>query len=64
MLIPKTHFEQVSLAIVKKIVEEQIQEETAAKLDEEARKKSLREDYLQWQRQSMGRHRPVPIEEL
>jgi hypothetical protein len=64
MLIPKTHFEQVSLAIVRKIVEEQIQEESATKQDQEAKKKSLREDYLQWQRQSMGRHRPVSIEEL
>jgi hypothetical protein len=64
MLIPKTHFEQVSLAIVRKIVEEQIQEESATKQDQEAKKNSLREDYLQWQRQSMGRHRPVSIEEL
>jgi hypothetical protein len=64
MLIPKTHFEQVSLAIVRKMVEEQIQEEAGTKQEQEAKKESLKEDYLQWQRQSMGRHRPVSKEEL
>jgi hypothetical protein len=44
MLEPKTHFEQVSLAIVRKIVEEQIRRETTTKQDQETKKQPLEED--------------------
>jgi hypothetical protein len=40
MLEPKTHFEQIPLEIVRKIVEGQIRRETAAEQDQETKSKS------------------------
>jgi hypothetical protein len=61
----KTHFEQVSLEIVRKIVEEQIRRETAAQQDEGTKKKTLNENLLGKQEQSMATYRtfsPVEVE--
>jgi hypothetical protein len=44
MLEPKTHFEQVPLEIVRKIVEEQIRQETATKQAQGTKKETLEED--------------------
>jgi hypothetical protein len=43
---PKTHFEQVPLEIVRKIVEEQIQRETTIEQTRGTKKKVLEEDLL------------------
>jgi len=57
MLEPKTHFEQVPLEIVRKIVEEQVRREKATEQDEGTKKKTLEEDLLVSQEQSMARSR-------
>lgn len=44
MLEPRTHFEQISLEIVRKIVEEQIRRETAAEQDQGTNRETLDED--------------------
>jgi hypothetical protein len=44
MFLSKTHYEQVSMEIVQKILEEQIQTEPAIEQDQEIRKKTLNED--------------------
>jgi hypothetical protein len=41
MFKTKTHFEQVSLEIVRKIVEEQIRRETAVEQDQGTKKRTL-----------------------
>jgi hypothetical protein len=46
MLEPRTHFEQVPLEIVRKIVEEQIQRQKAVKQDQNIEKKTLEEELL------------------
>jgi len=52
MLKPRTHFEQVPLETVRKIVEEQIRREITTKQDQETRKKMLENDLLAAQEQS------------
>jgi hypothetical protein len=47
MLEPRTHFEQVPLEIVRKIVEEQMRREKAAEKDLSTNKKSLDEELLE-----------------
>jgi hypothetical protein len=49
MLEPKTHFEQVPLEIVRKIVEEQIRRETSAKQNQSPGKKTVEEEFLEAQ---------------
>jgi hypothetical protein len=41
MFKPKTHFEQVPLEIVRKIVEEQIRRETATEQDQGTKRRTL-----------------------
>ncbi len=54
----KTHFEQIPLEIVRKIVEEQIRRETATEQDQRTKKKTLEEDLLGAQEQSTVCTRP------
>src|ERR1700687_436679 len=56
MLNAKTHFEQVPLEIVRKIVEEKIQRETAREQDQETRGTGIRENPLGAQEQSQALH--------
>lgn len=49
MLEPKTHFAQVPLEIVRKIVEEQIRLEKATEQDQNTKKKPLEEELLEAQ---------------
>ena len=49
MLEPKTHFEEVPLEIVRKIVEEQIRQETTANGAQGTKKKTLEEELLKAQ---------------
>jgi hypothetical protein len=58
MFQTKTHFEQIPLEIVRKIVEEQIRRETATEQDQRSKKKTLEEDLLGAQEQSMVCARP------
>jgi hypothetical protein len=53
VFMAKTHFEQVPLEVVRKIVEEQIRLETPAELDRGIRKKTLEEDLAGSQEQSV-----------
>jgi hypothetical protein len=46
MLQPKTHFEQVPLELVRKILEEQIQRESATEWTQGTKKKTLEENLL------------------
>jgi hypothetical protein len=63
MLEPKTHFEQVPLEIVRKIVEEQILRETATAQDQMTKKKVLEEGIWGKQEQPMVRSRTFsPVE--
>jgi hypothetical protein len=58
MLQPKTHFEQVPLEIVRKIVEEQIQREAMTEQTQGTKKKTLEEDLLAYRpvlRRTKGR---------
>jgi hypothetical protein len=52
MVKPDTHFEQIPLEMVKKIVEEQMQREIAAERTEGTEEKTLDEDLLRAQEQS------------
>jgi hypothetical protein len=63
MLEPRTHFEQVPLEIVRKIVEEQIRQETATEQDQETNKRTL-EDLFGAQEQSVARARTFSQEEV
>jgi hypothetical protein len=56
MLEPKTHFEQVPIEIVRKMVEEQIRRETATEQDEGTMRRTL-EDLFGVQEQPMVRSR-------
>jgi len=56
MLQTKTHFEQIPLEIVRRIVEEQICRETATEQDQRTKKKTL-EDLFGAQEQPMARSR-------
>jgi hypothetical protein len=49
MLEPKTHFEQVPLEIVRKILEEQIRREATATQAQGIKKKTLEEELLEAQ---------------
>ena len=64
MLQPKTHFEQVPIEVVRKIVEEQIRREIETEQDQGIKKKTLEEDLLDAQEQSMKRSRSVSQKEL
>jgi hypothetical protein len=64
MLQPKTHFEQVPMEVVRKIVEEQIRREIETEQDQGIKKKTLEEDLLDAQEQSMKRSRSVSQKEL
>ena len=57
MLEPKTHFEQVPLEIVRKIVEEQIRQETGAKQAQGTKKETLEEDLRGARERSMASSR-------
>jgi len=46
MLKPKTHYEQVPLEVVRKIVDEQITRETAIELDQGTKKRTVEENLL------------------
>jgi hypothetical protein len=63
MLSAKTHFQQVSLEIVRKIVEEQIRRETEAEQAQGAKKLTLEENFLPEQGQSMARSHKCSEEE-
>ena len=56
MLKPKTHFEQVPLEIVRKIVKEQIRRETTTEQDQGTMQRTL-EDLFGAQEQSMATSR-------
>jgi hypothetical protein len=56
MLKPKTHFEQVPLETVRRIVEKQIRRETTAEQDQGTMQRTL-EDLFGAQEQSMTRSR-------
>ena len=56
MFEPKTHFEQVPLEIVRKIVEEQIRGETTTEQDQGTMQRTL-EDLFGAQEQSMATSR-------
>src|SRR5579864_1268256 len=56
MLNAKTHFEQVPLEVVRKIVEEKIQREAAIDQDQETRVKTMQENPLGTQEQSQALH--------
>jgi hypothetical protein len=64
MVQPKTHFGQVSLDVVKKIVEEQIRRETAIEQDQGSNGKTMEEELLEAQEQSMARPRTFSQEEV
>jgi hypothetical protein len=64
MLEPKTHFRQVPVAVVRKIVEEQIRRKIATDQDRGTKKKTLEDDLLEAQEQSMARSRIVSQKEL
>jgi hypothetical protein len=59
MLTPNTHFEQISLTIVRKMIEEQLRKETTAKQDQKVKNKSLEEDLFERQKQAVTRQRAV-----
>jgi len=61
MLKPKTHFEQVPLEIVRKIVEEQIRGETTTEQDQGTMQRTL-EDLFGAQEQSMAPSRASQVE--
>jgi len=54
MLQPKTHFEQVPIEVVRKIVEEQIRGEITTEQDRGIKKKTLEEDLLETQEQPIA----------
>ena len=64
MLEPKTHFEQVPLEIVRKIVEEQIRRETTTEQNQGVKKKTLEEELLGAPEQLMARSRTFSQVEL
>jgi hypothetical protein len=63
MLSAKTHFQQVSLEIVRRIVEEQIQREMETEQAQEAKNLTLEENFLPEQGQSMARSHKFSQEE-
>ena len=63
MLEPKTHFEQVPIEIVRKMVEEQIRWETATKQDQGTMLRTL-EDLFGVQEQPMVRSRALSQAEV
>ena len=64
MLEPKTHFEQVPMEVVRKIVEEQIRREITTEQDQGSKKKTREDDLLKAQEQSIARSRIVSQKEL
>jgi hypothetical protein len=63
MLSAKTHFQQVSLEIVRRIVEEQVRRETETEQAQGAKKLTLEENFLPEQGQSMARSHKFSEEE-
>jgi hypothetical protein len=64
MLEPKTHFEQVPMEVVRKIVEEQMRREITTEQDRGIKKKMLEDDLLEAPEQSMARSHIVSRKEL
>jgi hypothetical protein len=64
MIKARTHFDQVSLAIVKKIVEEQIRREPTLGLHHETKKMPLKEDLLKRQKFPLAGPRTVSSVEV
>jgi hypothetical protein len=60
MLDMKTHFEQVPLAAVRKILEQQIERETTTEHDQIIREEALQEDLWEAQEQIMSKTRKSP----
>ena len=60
MLEPRTHFEQIPLEIVRKIVEEQMQREIAAERTQGTKEKMLEEDLWGPQEQSIAMSGTIP----
>lgn len=54
MLWSRTHYEQVPMEIVRKILEEQIRREPTIEQDQETKKKTLVEDLTGEQQQAVG----------
>ena len=54
MLQPRTHYEQVPLEIVRKIVEQQIRRDSTIEQDQGTRKKTLEEDLIGEQQQTVA----------
>ena len=63
MLQPRTHFEQIPLEIVRKIVEEQIRGETTTEQNQGTMQRTL-EDLFGAQEQSVARARTFSREEV
>lgn len=57
MIEPRTHFDQVSLTVVKKIVEEQIRQETPIELHPDTKKMLLEVDLLERPKLAVARPR-------
>ena len=60
MLEPRTHFEQIPLEMVRKIVEEQIEREIAAEQAQGTEERTSQEDPLWAQERSVARSRTIP----
>jgi hypothetical protein len=54
VLRPRTHYEQVPAEIVRKIVEQQIRRDPTTEQDQETRKKTLEEDLIGQQEQTVA----------
>jgi hypothetical protein len=54
MLWPRTHYEQVPVEIVRKILEEQIRRQPPIEQDQETKKKTLVEDLIGEQQQAVA----------
>jgi len=63
MLSAKTHFQQVSLETVRRIIDEQTRRETETEQAQGAKKLTLEENFLPKQRQSMARSHKFSEEE-
>ena len=57
---PRTHFEQIPLEIVRKIVEEQMQREIAAERTQATKEKTLEEDLWGPKEQSIAMSGKIP----
>lgn len=64
MIEPRTHFDQVSLTVVKKIVEEQIRQETPIELHPDTKKMLLEVDLLERPKLALARPREIHYVEV